>query len=810
MSHQVFRFGRYRLDAAAHELWCDHERVALPPKSFECLAYLLEHRHRTVGRDELISAVWGRTDVADTVLAQTLLRARRAVGDTGGEQTVVRTVPRFGYRWVAAVDTVDATASTIGNTVGDDVAASAKPELAGTAAAEPKNVVDDPPATAIEKPLPHRQRPRWPWAIATAALLSTIVLGSLAVRQPRRPAPPPANAPAQEKTEAHDLFIVLPVSLPNASAETAWIRLGAMDYVASRLREDAKLQVLPSDQVVALLGSNKSGDPRAAEALRHLELTTGASYILAPRASYSGGDWHFAFDVYHDGAMRSFEASSGAPLQAAGGVVARFLESIGSTPGTAPRPEPAALTELLKRVDAAMLSSDLGEARRLVETAPANLRNEPSFAIRAGRVAGRTGRLKEAEQVLRPLALDDPNLPVEIRAQAKNYLGGAAARNNDFDAAEREYTGAIATLGDRGRPDLLGWAYMGRGLATGSLDRFDAALIDFGRARIAFERAGDLLNVASLDTNAGIVEARRGRYADAVSAYDRAIAVFTRFNSRDNLAIALFDKTDAQLNLLDLPAALASSAQGWDLASSGLEDPFLVRRLGVARIRSLLACGQLKAATELIEHFHQLGSPDAGTDPEFALMRARLLSEQGNFAAALTEAEAIVGRIEQPSDPTDIATLSEVGLILIEAAIRTGDVGKAEHMLARLQTAPTPAKDNERAFTLALAQAEVSAARGDVAAAGQFDKAIAVADRMVQPFAVVTAGVAYARYLIGRHQLEDASAVVGRLAPYIERDYRAARAAAALYKALGDQRLAQVAEAKVRALAGERNPDLPF
>ena len=101
MIRPVYRFGTFRLDAAARELWAGAERVVLPSSAFECLAYLVEHRDRAIGRDELIAAIWGRTDVTDTQLGQAIVRVRSALGDTGREQQFVRTVPRFGYRFVA-------------------------------------------------------------------------------------------------------------------------------------------------------------------------------------------------------------------------------------------------------------------------------------------------------------------------------------------------------------------------------------------------------------------------------------------------------------------------------------------------------------------------------------------------------------------------------------------------------------------------------------------------------------------------------------------------------------------------------------
>src|SRR5690349_8114125 len=102
-----YRFGEFELDPASRELRRDGALLSVPLKSLECLSYLVEHRERAVGRDELVSAVWGRADVSDTVITQTMRRARKALDDAGNRQTIVRTVPGFGYRWVATVELLD-------------------------------------------------------------------------------------------------------------------------------------------------------------------------------------------------------------------------------------------------------------------------------------------------------------------------------------------------------------------------------------------------------------------------------------------------------------------------------------------------------------------------------------------------------------------------------------------------------------------------------------------------------------------------------------------------------------------------------
>ncbi len=64
-----YRFADFRLNPATRELQRGTELVALPPRAFDCLAYLVERRERAIGRDELIAAVWGKAEVSDTLLA---------------------------------------------------------------------------------------------------------------------------------------------------------------------------------------------------------------------------------------------------------------------------------------------------------------------------------------------------------------------------------------------------------------------------------------------------------------------------------------------------------------------------------------------------------------------------------------------------------------------------------------------------------------------------------------------------------------------------------------------------------------------
>jgi DNA-binding winged helix-turn-helix (wHTH) protein len=96
-----YRFNAFELVPDTRRLLHSGVDVAIGVRVFETIVYLVQHRNRAIGRDELLSAVWGRIDGGDATLAQAVLKARRALGDDGNAQNYIRTVARFGYQWVA-------------------------------------------------------------------------------------------------------------------------------------------------------------------------------------------------------------------------------------------------------------------------------------------------------------------------------------------------------------------------------------------------------------------------------------------------------------------------------------------------------------------------------------------------------------------------------------------------------------------------------------------------------------------------------------------------------------------------------------
>src|SRR5690348_4291050 len=100
-----FSFAEHTLDTARRELRRGEESIALEPQVFDLLAYLVESRDRVVSKDDLIASVWGGRIVSDATLSSRIYAARKAVGDSGDEQRLIRTVARKGLRFVADVQT---------------------------------------------------------------------------------------------------------------------------------------------------------------------------------------------------------------------------------------------------------------------------------------------------------------------------------------------------------------------------------------------------------------------------------------------------------------------------------------------------------------------------------------------------------------------------------------------------------------------------------------------------------------------------------------------------------------------------------
>ena len=97
------QFESFRLDTSNECLWHSGAQIALPPKPFAILRYLVENPGRLITHDELLDALWPETYVQPQVLRTYMLELRKVLGDDAGSPRFIQTIPKRGYSFVAAV-----------------------------------------------------------------------------------------------------------------------------------------------------------------------------------------------------------------------------------------------------------------------------------------------------------------------------------------------------------------------------------------------------------------------------------------------------------------------------------------------------------------------------------------------------------------------------------------------------------------------------------------------------------------------------------------------------------------------------------
>ena len=775
MSRSILRFADCSLDVAARALSRSGARIDLPPMVFDCIAYLVTHRARAVGRDELVAAVWGKSAISDTMLGKAILAARRAIGDSAEAQALIRTIPRFGYHWVGAVreDVLDAPVPTM------------------------------PPGVSVAHANVQTSRARLLRTIgACATVVLAVAIGFLAYRYATRPSPLVEDMRSYAGDTPKDLSVVLPVEVI-AGADDAWLRLGLMDLIANRLRA-ADLPVMNSDSVVGLLKQNGATTPELVQALRRANPATRMIEVSVAKA---GREWTLHAQVTGaDGAPRSIDARAADAVAVARAGSDRLLELFGKTvpAGASQNPDELPLDILMQRTEAARLSDDLDVARSLLESAPRALSALPQVRLRRAQIELRAGRFDDASGRLEALlaevpAEDDPVL----RARILVTLCNAQGRLDRQSAAIATCGEAITLAAAHDATEPLALAYNNRAITYARQREFAAAEADFARARIAFERSGDMLALVRLDGNEASAAMGRGRPAEALPILERAGRRFDQLGIPSESLIAVTNQIDALRALLESAKALAASEHGWALLPR-VQDRNLQHHFKRQRAEALAVNGRLTEAHALLDEL--IGDIDAEHESATLAMtrasQAELELDSGQAEIAAVLADQAVAALADPEyeQPRAAASLTQV-----RALRQLGHPAAADAALARLAAW---ADESKRPIVVAYAQladAEQAYARGAPAAADEhFERASAIVADLNLPYLTRTVAVAYGGTLIDRDELERAAIVSGRVTRYAETDFDSALLQTRLYHALGESDAWQTAVARSRRLAGER------
>ncbi len=99
-----FVFGDHLLDTDRRELSRDLVSVSVEPQVFDLVVHLMKNRDRVVTKEELIDKIWLGRAVSESTLTSRINAARKAVGDSGASQALIRTIARKGFRFVGDVE----------------------------------------------------------------------------------------------------------------------------------------------------------------------------------------------------------------------------------------------------------------------------------------------------------------------------------------------------------------------------------------------------------------------------------------------------------------------------------------------------------------------------------------------------------------------------------------------------------------------------------------------------------------------------------------------------------------------------------
>ncbi len=768
MQKSVYRFAHYRIDLARRELTRQGEPLSPSVMAFDCIAYLIQHRDRAVGRDEMIAAIWGKADVSYAMLGQLVIRSRRALGGSGDDQDVISTLPRFGYRWVA---------ETIEEQADDD------------------SIVPDRESGAI-KPSERPSRKVKPWnrRMLAATLLALASITALVALQRHW-----LDAAVDSYAQAEEILAVLPVDVDEDAAES-WVRLGIMDLIAERLRS-AGQRVVPSESTVVAVGSHDAH--QAADSVRK---RTGVNHVVTIRAERINSGWSVKLSLTSTERVERIAEASAADVTTAAQIAADNLLAVLGRTSTASEEIPGqTLAELLARARSALLRNELDSAKRILESAPPDLQQSPLLRRRLAQVEYRAGSYQAAFRRLEALLTEiDASANAGLRAGLLNDLGVIALYSGQPETAERRFDESLTLLAEAGDPVERGRAHMSRGIAYAIQGEYEQAGPEFALARIAYGNSGDAVALATIELNQAMLEITFDRHAAARPMLERAGAHFDRLGARHELFTSQILRMQVEQALLEPGQAHAIGAQ-WLPRLDELESPRVRHMFRLEWARALAATGRIAEARSM---FALLERETRSTmrPPELPFL---VLAEYARFDLATGRPEAALAAAAQSVDalvlPDDARARAIAWLTAVRALAALGRLDEAEVQARRFTAWSADTNVSIARLYAKLAESELADRKEHRGAARDAGEAALVeALRIGVPEYIAEVAESYGTRLLNGPDPQRAGSVIGEAARFASADFRCALLLVRLHHALDRRNDWRAAIRQARRLAGER------
>jgi len=543
----IFRFGPYVLNPVQRELKHEGETVDIEPRAFDLLIFLVQNRDRAVGKSELQDVIWPGMIVTETALTRAVMKARKAVGDDAVRQEMIKTLHGHGYRFIAQVETEEATAAPA--PLAADSASKTEQVLPGKSSASKSNLR----ALAILA-----------IALFIAAGLSWLLL---------RPQP---------GADGEMRIAILPLEDHTGNQELGWTRFGLMGYANELIGNDGSMQVVPAGPIMGLtenFGWNgRLDDPANRQMLDKLKKVYAATHVLAMTLEAEKGALRIYYDLLvPDGGLKQGTIVGDSATDLAQGVVQAVYGSVlrrshvgGAVPlvskdafnneafargmdlslqgrcGDAvqffriiveqepslfePRYELAGCLRILGQQDEAesLLTSLLAEQRALGSS-----EHLAETLMTLGILYNRTGRPDEAESTYEEALKVSQEIGAhDLSARILQNQSILYKNRSELDEAARLLDLALLEYQDAGLEILPGQFYSGRAnlcMARGELVEAD---LELQKALDAFREVGDRRGEAMMLNNTGYLRRLQGRLEDAEAYHLRSLEIREEIGDR--------------------------------------------------------------------------------------------------------------------------------------------------------------------------------------------------------------------------------------------------------------------------------------
>ncbi|QOC23663.1 winged helix-turn-helix domain-containing protein [Wenzhouxiangella sp. AB-CW3] len=631
-------FGAFELNWNTRELFREGAPVAVEPKALELIHYLLLHRDRAVGKDELAEALWPNRVISDTVISQTVRKARAAVEDDGERQEVIATVRGFGYRFVAAVTTEDR----------NDGVAEAMPAAAASHA---------------------RRSPAAGWLALAGLLLTGAILLWLW--------PAPTVAP-------ESLTVAIAPTVQQIETEDApdWLELGLPRLMGYALAGVPGLMVLGD----AIQGAAEEGAEIdwIRDALR-------ADEIIQPIAAFSDGHWYLGAEILtREGELKdllefSHEQLAVALSELTHQLNVRYRPVTARTGSHILSPDPWVNESLARTIQAL----ETGAPSLARDTAGLILSYQPDhlwahyFVAVARRQAGENHEAREALEVL----LADPALDQAdgLAIEVHNSLGVVLHQLGEAEQALIHFETAAELAEQANHLRHHAQALVSQGVMLSALDENQLARDRNETAMRLFTRIGYQPGRALVANSLGARAWRAGDVELSANWHREALEIRRQYGRRSEIAQSL-------LNL----STTTSARMQFDETRRLIEEAILLteaQRLADMHTWAVVQLGHLQARTGEPARARQTlerGLAKA-EDMGYAQARASALGGLGRLAA--TEQDYDLGRellletLAAFEEMSHVRTrVLDARLDLAELALNHGDHEEAALWLDEVKT----------------------------------------------------------------------------------------------------------------------------